>query len=194
MIFFLRHGQTDWNVAGRLQGQTDIPLNETGRRQARANATILARHLATIGRAAEDFDYIASPLSRARETMELLRRGLGLAARGYRTDPRLMEVSFGQWEGRTYREIKAADPRTYRVRQADKWSYRPPAGESYAMLADRVRAWHEEIDDPSIVVSHGGVSRVLRGILADLPPARTLLLDVPQDRVMVITGRHFEWL
>ncbi len=193
-IYFLRHGQTDWNVDGLLQGQTDTLINETGRAQARANAARLAEVLADAGHDPRDFDYVASPLRRACETMELLRGGLGLEAAGYRTDRRLMEIAFGDWEGRSYRQIKRDDPEAHRLRQADKWSYRPPGGESYAMLSERVRAWYGEIAGPAIVVAHGGVGRVLSGHIGSLSPAETIRLHVPQDLVMAIDDGGCRWL
>ncbi|RYE75137.1 MAG: histidine phosphatase family protein, partial [Hyphomicrobiales bacterium] len=98
LIYMIRHGQTDWNAEIRLQGQKDIPLNDTGRNQARGNGRALADILGTQAIA---FDYVASPLGRTRETMELLRGAMGLAPEAYRTDDRLKEVSFGDWEGFT---------------------------------------------------------------------------------------------
>ena len=68
-IYFVRHGQTDWNAEKRLQGQTDIPINARGRAQARRNGRLLAGYLADPAA----LDYVASPLGRTRETMEILR-------------------------------------------------------------------------------------------------------------------------
>ena len=90
-IYFLRHGQTDWNAELRLQGQKDIPLNETGRGQARQNGRMLADLIDDPAR----FRYIASPIGRTRETMNLVRLELGLPSHGYETDDRLKEISFG---------------------------------------------------------------------------------------------------
>src|SRR4029453_10048898 len=95
-LYSLRHGQTDWNRAQRYQGQRDIPLNATGRSQAISNGRALTR---VLGGEAETIDYVASPLMRARETMELMRRQLGLSAYDYRTDDRLREIHYGHWEG-----------------------------------------------------------------------------------------------
>jgi broad specificity phosphatase PhoE len=90
-LYFVRHGETDWNAEARLQGQQDVPLNAFGRVQgeeAGARLRALAPGYANL-------DYVASPLSRTRETMELLRRTLGLDPALYRTDDRLKELSFG---------------------------------------------------------------------------------------------------
>src|SRR5689334_12381899 len=105
-LIFIRHGETDWNVEGRLQGQRDIPLNDTGRAQARRNGTaIKAAMPETVG-----FDFVASPLSRSRETMEIVRAAMGLPAENYTTDDRLKELTFGAWEGLTDEDLRAVNP------------------------------------------------------------------------------------
>ncbi len=100
VLVFIRHGETDWNVEGRLQGRRDIPLNDTGRWQARRNGTAIMAAMPEAG----GFDFVASPLSRSRETMEILRAAMGLPPQGYATDDRLKELTFGAWEGFTGEE------------------------------------------------------------------------------------------
>src|SRR5262245_42381695 len=106
-IYFVRHGETDWNLAQRYQGRRDIPLNATGRAQATRNGRVLAQAL---GHAAGQLDYVASPLVRATETMEIIRREIGLPPRGYRTDDRLREIGYGNWEGELWAELPVRDP------------------------------------------------------------------------------------
>src|SRR6185436_12281492 len=98
-LYFVRHGETDWNRERRLQGQHDIPLNPLGRTQAQRCGALLQDLLAKGGLPAANYDYVSSPLGRARETMELMRSIMGLDPAAYRTDARLMEMSFGRWEG-----------------------------------------------------------------------------------------------
>src|ERR1700759_3292190 len=98
-VYFIRHGETDWNREKRLQGQHDIPLNSLGRVQAARSGELLRELAKRDGRAFADYDFVSSPLSRARETMELIRESAGLDTATYRTDARLMEMSFGRWEG-----------------------------------------------------------------------------------------------
>src|SRR5215468_6432528 len=121
----MRHGETDWNVARRHQGSRDIPLNSRGRRQAAQCGDTLRSLIEAGGRTPAGFTYISSPLSRASETMDIVRGALGLPAAGYATEPRLAELSFGRWEGRTYKEIGAADPAVLKVRERDRWNHRP---------------------------------------------------------------------
>jgi probable phosphoglycerate mutase len=161
LFFFVRHGETDWNAERRLQGGRDIPLNDRGRRQAARCGDTLRDIIAGRSKAPADFSFASSPLSRASETMEIMRGVLGLPREGYATDPRLAEMSFGRWEGMTYREVGIVDRPALVVRERDKWGFRPPGGENYADLLARVRAWYHGVNGDIIVAAHGGVARTL---------------------------------
>jgi broad specificity phosphatase PhoE len=188
-IYFIRHGETDWNVEGRLQGQQEIPLNHVGRVQAREAARRLCSLVARVG----DLDYVASPMSRTRETMDRLREALGLAATGYRIDERLIELTFGNWEGLTWKEVRKAHPQAAAARERDKWSYIPPGGESYAILADRVRPVLADLARDTVIVSHGGVARALLSIACGVATRHAANLDIWQGRVLVIEGSTYRW-
>src|SRR6202023_106561 len=131
LLYYVRQGLTDWNIAGRLQGHRDIPLHQTGRVQPAHCGDILRDLFARDGRAAGGIDYVASPLSRARDTMEIMRATLGLAPTGYGIEPRMAEIGFGEWEGLTYDEVMLQDPDGVAKREADKRAFRPPGGENY---------------------------------------------------------------
>ena len=176
-LIFVRHGETAWNAEGRLQGQRDIPLNDKGRAQARRNGAAIAGALADIA----GFDFVASPLGRARESMEIVRTALGLDPSIYRLDDRLMEISFGRWEGFTGDELSVRDPEAVAARDADKWEFVPPGGESYRLLSDRVARWLVALDRPTLVVAHGGVGRVLRARVLGVDPFASLTGFFPQD-------------
>ena len=182
---FLRHGETRaGNVEGRLQGQRDVPLNERGRSQAHVaqwRAIAPSDAIADFG----PFDFVASPLGRGRETMEIARGVLGLEPAAYRIDDRLVEVTFGRWEGFTTEEIRAREPVELAAREADKWGVSPPGGESYQRLAVRVRPWLSEVVRPTVVVAHGGVGRVLWIELAGLGTAEAVSIAIPHDRVFL---------
>jgi probable phosphoglycerate mutase len=188
-LVFIRHGETDWNVEHRLQGQQDIPLNDRGRLQARRNGETLLRAVPDVAR----FEFVTSPLVRARETMEILRAAMGLSAGGYRIDPGLKEITFGEWEGFTLAELSAKDAGAVVARESDKWGYQPPRGESYAMLSVRIRHWLESVERDTVAVSHGAVSRVIRGLLEGLRSEEIPLLDAPQDRFLVVRPDRAEW-
>ncbi len=181
IIVFVRHGETDWNVEGRLQGQRDVPLNERGRRQARRNGEKIVAAIPDVA----DFDFVASPLGRARATMEIARAAMGLDPKAYAVDDRLLEVTFGEWEGFTTAEVRAREPAGVAAREADKWRFLPPGGESYERLAERIRPWLADLRQPTVVVAHGGVGRVLWVDLAGIDPAEAVSRDVPHDQVFV---------
>jgi probable phosphoglycerate mutase len=187
-LYFVRHGETDWNAEARLQGQQDVPLNEFGRVQAEEAAARLRALVPHYG----ELDYVASPLSRVRETMERLRADLGLDPASYRIDERLLELSFGSWEGLTWKELRRRDPPVAAQRQRDKWGLVPPGGESYAMLAERVAPVLTELTRDAVIVSHGGVARVLLALLCNVSRREAPITDIWQGRILVFhQGRHF---
>jgi probable phosphoglycerate mutase len=192
LVYLVRHGQTAWNVEYRLQGQADVPLNDEGRRQATANG----RHLAELIPDAQAFDFVASPMLRTRTTMELVRAAMGLDPKAYRTDARLMEMNFGDWQGFTMAELEARHPGSTKGRGPDKWDFVPPGkdAESYQMLLERVRPFFEELDRQTVCVTHGGVIRALFRMVAKLPKAEAARIDTPQDRILRLDGDRLEWL
>ncbi len=192
LAYFLRHGQTDWNAEERLQGQADTALNALGRSQARRNGERLAELIA----APQDFDFVASPLLRTRQTMELARAAMGLDAGAYRTDARLMELNFGDWQGFTFPELERRVPGAERLRDLDKWDFRPPGegAESYEMLMQRVRPFVEALAMPTVCVTHGGVIRALFRLVGGMPKVVAASLDVPQDKVLRLTDGRLEWI
>ncbi|WP_334174685.1 histidine phosphatase family protein [Pseudoxanthobacter sp.] len=192
-LYHVRHGQTDWNAEGRLQGQHDIPLNDLGREQAARNGAAMRVHFHDNALDPAAFLWLASPLGRSRETMEILRRGMGLDPAAYTVVPALRELTFGRWEGSTLPELKAREPEATAARKADKWGFVPPEGESYAMLSARIGAWLAALPAPAVVVSHGGVQRVLTGLLLGTPAQEIPLLPVPQDRIFRYSAGAADW-
>jgi broad specificity phosphatase PhoE len=189
-IYFVRHGETDWNAAQRYQGQTDIPLNAKGRAQAARNGRCLLENL---GRAMT-VDFVSSPLSRTRETMSIIRQTIGLMPLETPTDGRLKEQHFGHWEGQLWSELPTTDPSGFAARQADVWGWTPNGGENYQMLTDRVRPWLASIKRDTVVVSHGNVSRTVRGLVLGLDPIAIPKLECPQDKVLVLKDRTATWI
>lgn len=193
-LIFLRHGETDWNAEGRLQGGRDIPLNAKGRHQAEQAGRIVGRILGRDASRLEAHDFVSSPLGRARMTMELARGALGLEPTKYRLEERLRELSFGRWEGMTWPEVQADDPSAAARREQDKWSLVPPGGESYAMLCDRLVPWLETIQTETIAVAHGGVARCLMYLLSGIASERAPLSDIWQGRVLVFEAGRYRWI
>ena len=186
LLYYVRHGLTDWNVAGRLQGHRDIPLNQTGRAQAVRCGEILRDLFARDGGAAGGFDYVSSPLSRARDTMEIMRATLGLAPTGYGIEPRLAEIGFGEWEGLTYDEVMLWDADIVARREADKWEFVPPGGENYRQVALRVGAWYATLARDTVVCAHGGTGRALIALLGIAPLEQAVHEPIDQSVVYVL--------
>jgi broad specificity phosphatase PhoE len=184
-IYYIRHGETGWNAEGRFQGSKDIPLNELGRVQAVVAGEILARLLAHEGREAALLPYVASPLGRARMTMELARGALQLPPADYSIDDRLREIGYGQWEGLTLPEMQLNDAATFALRQVDKWSVAAPSGESYASVTSRIRDWFDSIAVDTVVVAHGGTMRALMVVLGVVSPLEAADTPIGQGVVYV---------
>jgi probable phosphoglycerate mutase len=189
-IYFIRHGETDWNAEARYQGQADVPMNETGRAQARRNGETLRQLLPGIAGA----EFVASPLKRARETMRIVRETLGLDPEGFEIDERLKEAHYGDWQGTLLADLPSLDAEGIEARTRDPFRWRPQGGESYEDLMERTLPWLASIARDTVVVSHGGVSRVLRGHILGLDVAAVPRLDVPQDRVLILRRDGIDWL
>jgi probable phosphoglycerate mutase len=163
-IVFWRHGRTDWNAAGRFQGQTDIPLNDEGQRQAVA----AARRLASL----EPSGIVASDLERARTTADALASLTGLPVS---VDSGLRETNAGVWQGHTFDVIRAMDPEG--LHRWEEGDVHLPAGGAETRLDVAARV-HRAVDralagvpadGTLVVVSHGGAIRVGLAHLLGLP-------------------------
>ena len=176
-VFLARHGQTDWNAAGRWQGHTDVPLNETGLAQALA----LAERLRGEGIAA----IASSDLARARGTAEIVARVLGL--RVDLVDPELRERGFGIFEGLTLRECEQRHPEEWARCAADP-GLGPPGGETRSALLERLRRAVQRVADrlapPPLVITHGGAMRALVAGLDVASPSGRPLGPIPNGGVL----------
>lgn len=161
----IRHGRTDWNEAGRIQGRTDTPLSDAGR------AALIGRRPppALAGHA-----WVASPLARAVETARLL------SGADPETEPRLAEMGWGDWEGQRLADLRAALGAEMARMEARGLDFRPPGGESPRDVQDRLRPWLRAVaaaGRPRIAVTHKGVIRALLALasgwdMTGKPPAR----------------------
>jgi broad specificity phosphatase PhoE len=184
-IYYMRHGETDWNVEGRLQGGVDTPLNELGLTQAAHAGRVLADLFARQGLDASKLVFVASPLQRACRTMDLVRAELRLPRGGYALDDRLREIGYGHWEGSTLAQARVSHPELYASRERDKWSALPPGGESYASVQLRMRDWYESLKADTVAVAHGGTARALMVALGLATPASASDLFIEQGVVYV---------
>ena len=177
MIYLVRHGQTQFNAERRQQGRLDSDLTPLGRSQAAAVGRLLQ---GLTGKPA-GWRLVASPLGRAQATADIIGRTLGLTAE---TDPRVTEVSFGEWDGRLRDELAAEHPEVFARKD---WQFSAPGGERYEDVHARVSGWLADLPPEShrkvIVVSHGGAGRVLRGAFLGLSCEETWAQAAPQDAV-----------
>jgi broad specificity phosphatase PhoE len=186
-IYYIRHGETAWNAAGRFQGTQDIPLNELGLTQAAHAGGILGDLLARDDRAALSLAFVASPLGRARHTMELVRGAMKLEPGEYALDDRLREIGYGHWEGSTLQQQQASHPDLFATREMDKWGVPPPGGESYAAVTIRMRDWYQSLQADTVAVAHGGTARALMVALGIETKASALDLAIEQGVVYVFS-------
>ncbi|MFQ5623467.1 MAG: histidine phosphatase family protein [Paracoccaceae bacterium] len=157
-IYVLRHGQTEWNVAGRHQGRSDSPLTEVGRAQARRQGAILK----SAGVGGRGLPAYCSPQGRAAATADL---ALAPIAAVPTLDDRLREVSMGAWEGLTMEEIEARRPELFFAGIDPLMRhFEAPGGESFDATCARCLDFLESLTAPSVIVTHGITSRVLRGL------------------------------
>lgn len=187
-ILLVRHGETEWNRERRTQGRFDSPLTERGIAQAHA----IGRLVATLPNAAAG-RIVASPLGRARRTAEIICEHLDPAPE-LGVDERIRELSSGSWDGLTYSQIALCAPGIFDGDGRSEWCFRSPDGERYEGFAARVGQWLSEPADASltIVVTHGMVSRVLRGLYLRLPREAALVLPVRQDQVFWLSNGAIE--
>ncbi len=188
-FYLIRHGQTEWNREGRYQGQRDIPLNRTGRKQAEANGRLLRRVFDDKEYCAENWHWRASPMIRVRQTLHYVRAAFGLADEGVVFDERLKEISFGSYEGQLASTLTDDPDGMCNVgsRDADFWFFRPKGGESYEDLANRVRPALIELPGPSVIVAHGGIARICRYLVEGMSRKETINWPIRQDAIMLFS-------
>lgn len=182
MLYLIRHGETLWNVQERFQGQGDSPLTERGRQQGDHIGRRLADDLGLPP--GTSMPAYVSPLGRTRATAALVSAHVPL---DISLEPRLMEVFFGKWEGMNRQEILASFETDQLDRPID-WQFHAPGGETIEAARARVGAWLAEAREPAVVVAHGLIGRLIRGIYAGLGHAETMELPVPQDGYFRLDG------
>jgi len=179
-IYLIRHGETVWNRIGRLQGQLDAPLTHVGLAQAHA----IGRDLKDLLNGAAP-TMVASPLGRTRQSAAIIAEHLEIDFDTIAMDPRLMEITLGEHDGYPgWAAIDRDHPHLAEERRRDPWNFRHPGGESSQMVQDRVRPVVEALKATSgthVVVAHGVVNKIVRGLYLGLTPEQTFALDRPQN-------------
>ncbi|MEL6364611.1 MAG: histidine phosphatase family protein [Pseudomonadota bacterium] len=185
-LYFIRHGETDWNLERRMQGRWESDLTAKGERQAEANADLVAR----LG---VDAIYV-SPLRRTRRSCACLEAATGIGAA---VDERLAEWDAGAWSGFLYAEIPERWPEAWAAWRADMWNARAPDGENFVDLTERGSAFLDKALATTAgriaIVSHGFIGRAMIGALLGLPADRTLALHTANEVVFRLTGTEAGW-
>lgn len=176
-MFLVLHGQTEWNRDGRLQGRSDSPLTDDGRRQVERAGAILRTHLHGPAR------IIASPLGRTQTTARIIARCLDQPEAAIETDTRLAELRLGCWEGLNREQIRAGWPERWNGPTRNSWFFNSPDGEDYDAIQARLHDWYASFDthESVVAVSHGIAGRVLRGVHQTLDKNTVCELEVARD-------------
>lgn len=178
-LIVVRHGQTACNVSDTWHGWHDCPLTDTGRAQAEATADRLA---------GEHIDVIySSDTQRARETAQAIARRHDLEVH---TDPDLRERHIGEFEGLTTAQVQERYPELYESRPRDYWGWRPPGGETFTEMLERVgraidRIYRKHPDETVVVVTHMGGVRLLLHHLGGITLEETYAMEFPSTAITI---------
>jgi len=182
-LYFIRHGQTEWNAIRRMQGQLNSDLNELGRRQADVNG----RFLKQLG-----IEYmVASPLDRTCQTAEIIDEHLGIS---FDVDDRIKEWHCGDWGGEMWDAVQDNWPEEFAAWQSDQFFYRGPGTENYPDMIDRSEPFLDEVlaskFDRIAIISHGMIGRAMVGTLLAMTPDEMLSFSQTNDTIFHLTRRN----
>jgi broad specificity phosphatase PhoE len=183
-LYLVRHGEVDGGDS-KVMGHLDLPLSDAGRKAIAGLAD------SWCGPPPDGF--FTSDLCRATESAHILATRLGVAPR---VDPRLRELSFGDWEGLTWEEVHRRNGGHLVTWGERWWEMAPPGGESFAELSQRVLAWFREVEAGEVVVAvvHGGSLRALLAALLNLPRSEIFNLRVDRSHVSALAMEAGSWV
>ncbi|MCA1259734.1 MULTISPECIES: histidine phosphatase family protein [Nitratireductor] len=184
-ILLIRHGETQWNRQGRLQGRRDAPLTLNGMRQCLAVAATVDAHMRTLP---GDVCFWVSPLGRARQTASILADCWQIGFDRFIEAPDIAERAYGAWEGNTLSDVETDRPEEFRQHAADPWGYRVPGGESKDELFARIEGWLDGLDphQAHVVVTHSGCFRAIRALCTGASRAATEAYREPQTTAFLL--------
>ncbi len=175
-LWFLRHGETEWNAERRIQGQLESQLTTRGVAHAHQQQQILTSVLR------QNPACFVSPLGRAQQTAEI-----ALGDYPYRTEARLAEAQAGLFQGMTLAEVNARYPEIYAANPHNLDLFcAAPNGEGYDRFLDRIQSFLAELVGPTVIVSHGLLGQVLRGLVCGLDRSGMAVLPNEQGCVYLL--------
>ena len=189
VIYLLRHGETEWNRAGRMQGQQDSPLTRRGAEQASA----MGRLLATLVIEPGTVPIWCSSLGRARQSCSLICDALGRGLETVRFDDRLIEIDDGSFAGMTSTEAALYDRRALERRRRDPFRNAAPGGECCRDVFERASAWMAAVDlgDETVIIAHGVFNRMFVAAACRLDPEAFIGFPAPQDAIIRISAGDY---
>jgi probable phosphoglycerate mutase len=184
-IYLLRHGKIQGSEVIRFIGQMDVPLDEIGLGHAEAARRYLADK--------ELRQVFTSELSRTRVSADIVLRGRDVPVR---QEPAFNEIDTGEWTGIPLEQIKVEQPEIFAAREADRFSFRHPGGESFADLAARVVPAFTHIAEsaqgPTLIVAHLGVIRTILAHVLGMPPRKTFGLHIDYGGLSIVQAQGGE--
>ena len=185
-IYLIRHGETEWNLEGRYQGQKDSPLTQKGREQARVNALKLKKEIKNF----DEVKIFSSPLGRAKDSAFIICDELNIERDRIIFDERIKEFDYGIFEGELKSFCQTTYAKEFNARESDKWSYQIEGGDSYEIVTKRLKLWLNEVKDEPVIImiAHEMINRALRGLYLNLEHNKTLKLRQPNDLVLLLQG------
>lgn len=180
-IYLMRHGQTEWNLEKRMQGHMDSPLTKLGREQAYNMGQILNREIPDLSH----YAMFSSPLGRTMETSKWVAKACNFKPK---QSDLLKEVCVGSWGGRLQKDVLAENPELLQNNKAYEYYFKSSDGESLEMVKSRVKAWLSSLTKQTVVVSHGQVGLVIRGVYKGIEDENMLHFGERQDGVYLLEG------
>jgi len=182
MVYFFRHGETEWNKEHRYQGAKNSPLTAYGKSQIELVCSIFEKEPDL----PKPLKVYVSPLERAVETAEILARHIDI---DLIPEDRLREVSLGSWDGMTQDEIRVQYPHALDGAKPYNWYFKSPDGENLVSAKRRIATWLSEVSNQTVcAVAHGLIGRVLIGIYLGLSDDEFLKVAIAQDAFYKIHG------
>lgn len=179
-LYFVRHGQTEWNAIHRMQGQLNSDLNKLGRSQANINGQLLAQHNIEA--------LFSSPLDRTTQTSKIINKHLDLPIT---FDDRIKEWDCGDWSGYLYDEVRKKWPKEWQALQEDHFHYRGPNCENMPDMMARAQPFLAELSEhPATniaIVSHGLIGKIMVSMLLKLDEQQTLEFGQSNDVIFKMT-------